>query len=163
MSRNRANTLALWLLVGAAAILSLMPLPESLRALRPFWMALVVIYASLEWPDDFGLGLAFIFGLISDLVVGTTFGEHAFRLVIVAFIVIRFRSRIRFFPMWQQTAAVFALLLNDRIVTWMLRTFNGEFAIDWRFWLAPISGALIWPWFFLLVSDLSQRRRSKDA
>ncbi|MBK8284018.1 MAG: rod shape-determining protein MreD [Ahniella sp.] len=163
MSKSRVSGWALVLLVLAAILLTLAPVPEVLRALRPFWMALVVVYACLEWPDEFGLGTAFLLGLISDLMSGVVFGEHAFRLVVVAFIMLRFRSRIRFFPMWQQTAAVFALLLNDRIVTWMLRTFTGEFAIDWRYWLAPFVGALLWPWFFLLVSDLTQRRRSKAS
>jgi len=163
MSKSRVSGWTLVLLVAAAILLGLAPLPEALRALRPFWMALVVVYASLEWPDEFGLGTAFVLGLISDLVTGVVFGEHAFRLVVIAFIILRFRSRIRFFPMWQQTAAVFALLMNDRVVTWMLRTFTGDFAIDWRYWLAPVVGALLWPWFFLVVSDISQRRRSKDA
>lgn len=163
MSRSRVSGWALTGLVAAAVLLALAPMPEALRVLRPFWMALVVVYACLEWPDEFGLGSAFVLGIISDLATGTVFGEHAFRLVVVAFIILRFRSRIRFFPMWQQTIAVLALLVNDRIVTWMLRTFTGEFAIDWRYWLAPFVGALLWPWFFLLVSDLTQRRRNKDA
>lgn len=163
MSKSRVSGWTLVLLVAAAILLGLAPLPEALRAFRPFWMALVVVYASLEWPDEFGLGTAFLLGLISDLVTGVVFGEHAFRLVVIAFIILRFRSRIRFFPMWQQTAAVFALLMNDRVVTWMLRTFTGDFAIDWRYWIAPAVGALLWPWFFLVVSDISQRRRSKDA
>lgn len=163
MSRSRVSGWALVGLVAAAVLLALAPVPEALRVLRPFWMALVVIYACLEWPDEFGLGSAFVLGIISDLATGTVFGEHAFRLVVVAFIILRFRSRIRFFPMWQQTIAVLALLLNDRVVTWMLRTFTGDFAIDWRYWLAPMVGALLWPWFFLIVSDLTQRRRTKDA
>ena len=42
------------------------------------------------------------------------------------FIVLRFRARLRFFPMWQQALAVFALLLNDRIVVLMVRGFAGD-------------------------------------
>ena len=42
------------------------------------------------------------------------------------FIVLRFRARLRFFPMWQQALAVFALLLNDRIVVIMVRGFAGD-------------------------------------
>lgn len=163
MSKNRSLGWAIALTALAALLLALIPVPDSLRPLRPFWMAMLVIYGSIEWPDRVGLGIAFALGLAQDLVLGTVFGEHAFRLVIISFIVLRFRSRIRFFPMWQQTIAVLALLLNDRVVTWMLRSFTGEMAIDWRYWLAPLVGAAIWPWFFLLIDDLSLRKRGKEA
>ena len=146
-----------------ASVLTLIALPEPLRVLRPFWLALIVIYWTIEAPEHYGIGFAFLLGLLQDVLIGTVLGEHAFRLAIISFIVLRFRSRMRFFPMWQQALAVGALLLNDHIVVLLLRAIAGEFAIDWRYWLAPLVGAALWPWIFLLLDDLRSRGRQRDA
>jgi hypothetical protein len=37
-------------------------------------------------------------GLVGDLAFGTLIGEQALRLTVLAFIVQRFRARLRFFP-----------------------------------------------------------------
>lgn len=163
MSRSRSLTAWLLLSIVLASVLTLIALPEPLRVLRPFWLALIVIYWTIEAPEHYGIGFAFVLGLLQDVLVGTVLGEHAFRLAIISFIVLRFRSRMRFFPMWQQALAVGALLLNDRIVVLLLRAIAGEFAIDWRYWLAPLVGAALWPWIFLLLDDLRSRGRQRDA
>lgn len=163
MSRSRLAVGWMLVSIAIAAVLTVVGLPEPLRVLRPFWLALVLIYWTIESPDRVGLGTAFLVGLLQDLLVGTLLGEHAFRLAIISFIVLRFRSRLRFFPMWQQAIAVGALLLNDRIVVWLLRAVSGEFAVDWRYVLAPLIGAALWPWVFLLLDDLRSRGRHRDA
>src|ERR1700732_4209222 len=112
-----------WLFWGSIVfcyLLQLMPLPAILLPLKPYWLALMLIYWMLELPERVPLGLAFVLGAVGDLVAGELLGEQALRLCILCFIVLRFRSRLRFFPMWQQTFAVFALLLNDRIVYLMI-------------------------------------------
>lgn len=163
MSRLREGTALFWLSLFAGLIFTVVAVPEGLRSLRPFWLGLLVMYWALETPERMGLGMAFVLGLVQDVLIGTLFGEHAFRLVAIAFILLRFRSRIRFFPMWQQALAVFAILLNDRILTWMLRSFIGDPAPDWRYWLAPIFAGLIWPWLFLLLDDMRRRTRPREG
>lgn len=162
MSRQREGVLVFWLSLLLGLLLMVIALPEALRPLRPFWLGLLVIYWSLEVPERMGMGRAFVFGLLADMLLGTLAGEHAFRLVAIAFIVLRFRSRMRFFPMWQEALAVLAILLNDCLLTLMLRSFVGAIAIDWRYWLAPVAGALLWPWLFLMLDDLRRRSRPRD-
>jgi rod shape-determining protein MreD len=81
---------------------------------------------------------------------------------VLAFIVLRFRARLRFFPVWQQALAVLALLLNDRIVMLMVRGFSGETMPPATFWLAPLVGMLAWPFVFLLFDDLRARLRASE-
>ena len=76
---------------------------------------------------------------------------------------LRFRARLRFFTLAQQALAVFALLLNDRIVVLMVRGFSGEGMPPWTFWLSPAVGMLLWPWLFLLLDDLRLKLRHKDS
>ena len=163
MKPVRLAGLTFWGSLVAAFVLTLMPMPEALRAAKPFWLAIAVIYWALESPDRMGLGRAFALGLVGDLLTGSLLGEQALRLVVLAFIVLRLRSRLRFFPMPQQSLAVLALLVNDRIVMLMIRSFLESAPIELAHALGPLVGALLWPWLFLLLDGLRLRARPKDA
>ena len=81
----------------------------------------------------------------------------------LTFIVLRFRARLRFFPMWQQALAVLALLLNDRIVMLMVRGFAGDAdAAGRRSGSRRWSACCAWPLVFLLLDDLRARLRGGD-
>ncbi|HET7556869.1 MAG TPA: rod shape-determining protein MreD [Rhodanobacteraceae bacterium] len=155
-----------WIFAGSivsALLLMLMPLPQALAPLKPYWPALVLIYWSLEAPDRASIGLAFLVGLVADLLDGALLGEQALRLAALTFIVLRFRARLRFFPMWQQALAVLVLLLNDRILLLLLRLFAGDPRPPASFWLAPLTGTIAWPFVFLLIDDVRARLRAKEA
>ena len=165
MSRQRNGGGIVLGTVLVAFALALWPLPENLGLFRPNWLALVVCYWVLEGSGGsrMGLGWAFLLGLAADLVFGTLIGEQALRLCVIAFIVLRFRARLRFFTLLQQAFAVLALLLNDRIVVLMIRALSGEGMPGWQFWVAPLIGALIWPWLYVLLDDIRLRLRSRDG
>ncbi|MFA5683901.1 MAG: rod shape-determining protein MreD [Lysobacteraceae bacterium] len=155
MSRSRARPGLFFVSLLIALLLGLLPLPAGLAVFKPYWVALVLIYWLLEAPDRVGLGMAFVIGLVADLVYGTLFGEQAMRLIIIAFLVLRFRARLRFFPLSQQALAVLGLLLNDRVVSIGIRAFGGEGLPPASIWLAPLVGMLLWPWLFLLLDRVS--------
>lgn len=146
-----------WILYASlmvALLLGLLPLPEVLQPVRPFWLALVLVYWLIEDPEHVGLGFAFLLGLLADLTYGGLLGEQALRLVILAFIVQRFRARLRFFPLLQQALTLGALLLNDRIVSAGLHLLLGEPTLPVAFWIAPVVGMLLWPPLFLVLDAL---------
>lgn len=159
MNRQR---LALGWFIGTLviALLSmLVPLPDVLEPFKPYWPALVLLYWSLESGERVTLGLAFTMGLAADLLDGALLGEQALRLTALVFIALRFRSRLRFFPMWQQTLAVLALLINDRILLTIVRVFAGDALPPASWWISPFVGAALWPFVFLLLDDLRMRLR----
>jgi len=163
MNRLRANDWLFWGSVFAGYLLQLMPLPQALLPLKPWWLALVLVYWTLEAPERVSLGRAFVLGLIGDLFVGDMLGEQALRLCIFCFILMRFRARLRFFPMWQQALAVLALLVNDRIVLLAERAVAGLGSAPPSYWLAPLVGMLAWPWVFLLLDDARARLRARES
>lgn len=144
-----------------ALLLGLLPIPLDLAGLKPFWLALVICYWLLEAPERVGLGVAFAVGLVADVVHGSLLGEHALRLCMLAFIVLRFRPRLRFFTLWQQALAIGAMLLNDRVVVLMIRGFSGEAMPPLDFWLSPLVGLALWPWLFLALDGLRLRARQR--
>ncbi|MHC9086380.1 rod shape-determining protein MreD [Luteimonas sp. RIT-PG2_3] len=157
---RRSRNWVLPLSVFVALLLGLLPLPAMLQPLRPYWLALVVAFWIIETPERAGLGFAFGVGLLADLAFGGLLGEQALRLVVMGFILQRFRSQLRFFPMAQQALAIGGLLLNDRVVTAAIHLALGEPLLPWTFWWAPLLGMLLWPPVFLLLATLRVRRKA---
>jgi len=141
----------IFITIVVAFVLTLLPLPPLLDIMRPYWVALVIIYWCLETQDRISLGQAFIFGITLDLLSGSLLGLHALSLVIIVYLVTRFRARLRFFPPWQQALSVLALLINDRIILLWIISLRGEPLPSLDFWLPPVIGTLFWPWLFLLL------------
>lgn len=159
MSRERRT----WLFpvsVLVALLLGLLPLPAWLQPFRPYWLALVLAYWLIEEPDRVGLGIAFACGLAADLAFGGLLGEQALRLTVLAFIVQRFRSQLRFFPVPQQALAIGGLLLNDRVVSAAIHLALGEPQVPWAYWWAPLLGMLLWAPLFLLLDGLRLGRQN---
>ena len=138
-----------------------MPLPDGLQPLRPYWLGLVVAYWVLEDSDRLGLGFAFSMGLIADLAFGNILGEQALRLTVMAFILQRFRSQLRFFPLTQQALAIGGLLLNDRVVSAAVHLALGLQQLPWLYWLAPVLGLLLWVPLCLVMDALRFRPRTR--
>ena len=59
--RDRLSTILVT--IAAALILTLVPLPTLVDPLRPYWVALVLIYWCLETQGLISLGLAFVIAL----------------------------------------------------------------------------------------------------
>jgi len=158
MSRRR-NPWVLPVSLFLALLLGLLPLPGGLQPFRPYWLALVVAYWVIEDPDRAGLGFAFSMGLIADLAFGGLLGEQALRLVMMAFILQRFRSQLRFFPVTQQALAIGGLLLNDRIISAAIHFALGVPQLPWTYWIAPVIGMLLWAPLFLVMDALRFGRK----
>ena len=159
MSRPR-NGWVLPVSLLLALLLGLVPLPETLQPLRPYWLALVLEFWLLETPERVGPGFAFLLGLVADVAFGSLIGEQALRLVVLAFILDRFRARLRFFPLSQQAVTVGVLLLNDRVINAVIHVVVGVPQLPWGYWLAPLVGMLLWAPLHVLLDALRLRRRA---
>ena len=160
MNSGRESRGLVVLTIVAAILLTLVKLPEVLLPFKPYWVALVVVYWTLETPGVISLGLAFLVGLVLDILGGSLMGLHALSLVVMVFLVQRFRYRLRFFPPWQQALSVLGLLVNDRIILIWIVVLMGEPMPTWKHWLPPLVGMALWPWLFLLLDRLRARMRS---
>ncbi|WP_442683368.1 rod shape-determining protein MreD [Stenotrophomonas sp. JC08] len=161
MSRLRNRGWVLPASFTLALLFGLLPLPELLLPLRPYWLALVLAYWVIETPDRVGLGFAFCIGLLADLMFGGILGDQALRLVVMAFILQRFRARIRFFPLSQQALAMGGLLFNDRVIDAAIHLLAGERLLPWSYWWAPLLGMALWVPLYLLLDALRLGKRRR--
>ena len=154
-----------WILLGSllfGLVFAILPLPAGVGPARPFLLAMLLAYWLMEAPNLIGLGMAFAIGLLADLVTATPLGEQSLRLVVLAFLVQRFRARLRFFPLWQQALAIGLMLLNDRVIATLLHIVMGDGLPPWSSWLSPLLGMVIWPWLFVLLDLARLRARERS-
>jgi rod shape-determining protein MreD len=154
----------LWLRLGSLAlglVFMVVALPAPVDALRPHLLGLALVYWGLESPGRGGMALAWCVGLLADVVGGTLLGEQALRMAVLVFLVQRFRAQLRFFPLWQQSAAVGLLLLNDLALMSLVRLVAGAPLPSPVLLLSPLVGMLAWPWWFLLLDALRLRHRER--
>lgn len=141
--RGRIWPVALALLVALS--LEVAPLPAEIAAWRPPWVALTVIYWSMLQPGRYGVGVAWIVGLVLDVLQGAVLGQHALMLAVTAFLTIRFCQRLRVFPIWQKTLAVGAIVTVYTLIGLWIDGATGDLT-GGPLLLAPILSALLaWP------------------
>ena len=153
-----------WLIYGSflvGLLFAVIPLPAMVQPLRPYLLAMLVAYWAMEAPTRVGFGTAFVLGVLADLATASVLGEQGFRLVVIAWLVQRFRTRLRFFPLWQQAAAVGLLLFNDRLLAWLIHLFVGSNLSSLAWWLSPLLGFLLWPWLYVLIDMARLRARER--
>lgn len=147
--------IAVTLLIGLTLII--LPLPAPLEPYRPEWALLIVLYWSLALPARVGVGVAWLIGLLQDILQATAPGAHALAFALAAYLTIQLYQRIRNVPIWQQTLTVLVLLLLARGVLFVTQGLSDDPGADWRFWLPAVTSTLIWPAVFVLLRSLRRR------
>ncbi|MBI3188911.1 MAG: rod shape-determining protein MreD [Gammaproteobacteria bacterium] len=139
-------------------MLVLLPLPEWAHAFRPDWVTLFMIYWAMAMPEFVGLLMAWIFGLLLDVAQGTILGQHALGLVLVIWLVQMTYLRIRVASLIQQALVIFVLLLAKLLLTLWVSGLVGQAPENITLYLLPsVTGALIWPWLFIVLRDIRRR------
>jgi len=134
-----------------ACMLTLVPMPLKLIWLRPAWLLMVLVYWIVMFPRFAGVGVAFLAGLMLDVLTGSLLGEHALALTIPAFLIMRVRMRFRFFPLLQQALGVLALVLVYQLILFCVQGFLGQPPVTSAYWLSSVTSMLLWPWVFIVL------------
>jgi len=135
------------LLVSAlvALILTVLPLPPWLDALRPEFLVLTVLFWSVYAPRTGGIAFGFFAGLLLDVFQGPVLGEHALALALITYIAVREHQRVRSKPAIQQAIFVLGALILYELVLFMIDGWTGHPVTSPLRWVHAVTGALIWP------------------
>lgn len=85
-------------------------------ALRPDFVALVLLYWCAHKPYRVGIGIAWMVGMCADVADSTLLGQHALAYAVLAFGGTVLHRRIQMFDLRQQTMQIFPLLSISYIV-----------------------------------------------
>lgn len=153
----KSGLLPLLLSYVLALVLMVMPIPTFLEAWRPDWVSMVLIYWLMAIPHRVGLTTVLVMGLLTDILMGTTFGVYATGLLIVAYSTLRHFQRIRNYSLMQQMLVIAALILVKRLVVYQLEHFLNDAAFHWSYLYPVISSMVLWPWLFLVMRGYRRR------
>lgn len=143
----------LWAVILIALVFTIIPLPNWVNNIRLPWVFLLVFYIQCFIPNCFHVLLLFFLGLCLDTMSSAVLGEHAFALLLTAFLISGKARRFPFFPIGQQMLFVAGLALIYLSAVALIDTFlgyRGNFI--WILTIAVLS-AFIWPSLVKLISQ----------
>jgi rod shape-determining protein MreD len=129
----------------AGFIANLLPVSASVAMLKPDFLALVILYWSIQEPRLMGVAIAWFAGLFMDVADATLFGQHALAYAFLAYAAEYFRRRVLRFTLWHQAAQVAALLVLCAGLVLLVRVVGGAPLPRWTYFVPSLVGALVWP------------------
>ena len=143
-----------------ALMLNLVPASGLVLALRPDFLALVILYWCIQEPRYVGVGFAWMLGLGMDVADATVFGQHALAYAVLAYSAEYFRRRVLRVPLWQQAPQVAVLLLLCSGLVLLVRFVGGAAVPGWIYFAPSVVGALLWPLLSTLLQAPQRPARS---
>jgi rod shape-determining protein MreD len=146
MTERHNNGLFIFLTIIIAFLLTLLPMPGWAIWLRPSWVLMVLIYWTIANPEQVNVGIAWMIGILLDVLQGTLLGEHALAMTIVIYFVVRMVSRLRMYPLMQQGLSIMVLVLVYQSILFCIQGFLGSMPQSWMYWSSSLTSMLLWPW-----------------
>jgi rod shape-determining protein MreD len=160
---RRVPHLAFWLSLLVALFLQMIVLPDSVAAVRPLWIPLVLAFWALQDPRLPTLIASFLFGIMLDVLFDSILGQHALACVLTTYIVIKLRPFFILFPLWQSTVALVPVWGIYAFLMFWIDGVAKHQADAWLRWVPVASSTLFWPLVFVLLdSYLRRRQRSQE-
>lgn len=142
-----------------AFVLEIMPWPAGFQGLRPAWIALLLIYWSLALPDRISVGVAFMAGIVWDLILGSILGIHALVLSVAIYFVAKHHLLLRNLSLWLQSLLVMAYIILIRFFIFFVELVLHGAEFNSQELLGAIISGVLWPWIFLLMRQIRRGLR----
>lgn len=145
--------------VAIALVLQIMPMPALADLYRPDWALLVLSYWALALPNRVNVGVAFITGLILDILMGTSMGIHSFAMCLCIYVLAANYKRLRNYSVWQQSIVIGIIAaLYNLVIFWLQHLLTDIYFLLEHLW--PVaSSMIIWPWIFWLLRKVRRQLR----
>lgn len=134
-----------------ALLLNLLSLQGIVLTLRPDFVALVLLYWSINQPQQIGMSAAFGMGLLMDVGNSSMLGQHALAYSVMIFLALLMYQRLRIFGLLKQALQIGLILLAAQFITLLTELLNRAHFPGWYFFLASITGMLLWPLISFLL------------
>lgn len=123
--------------------LTLITLPLGYYA--PEWMLLVVAYWAMAMPSNNKMILAFLSGIILDIVFGQTLGVSSLFYVVLIYLILRLYNSLRYMTIAQQAVVLFFFIfIKQHLLVWLYYIIDRN--IDYQALLiGSIISAFVWP------------------
>ncbi|MCO6516274.1 MAG: rod shape-determining protein MreD [Snodgrassella sp.] len=143
----------------AALFFDLIPFPQPLAGWLPASTAMMTLYWSLHRPQNIGIGMAFVLGLIMDVGLGTPFGQHALGIMAAVYLVEHNRHQMLGYSYGYQALTILGCLMLMTLVLVIVHFFATHQFTGWNLFVSPFISALLWPLLSKFMLYLAYSRR----
>ncbi len=161
MSRGRSSRpIPILVSIIVALMLAMAPIPDWAAPYRPDWVVLTLIFWSMNLPQTYSVGHAWIVGIMLDVAYGTLLGQHALALSLIVYLTVKFHLQLRLYPVSQMALTLIPMLAVYKFILFWI---NGVIGIQTplsTYWGPVITGALIWPLVNLVLQTVPYRTRA---
>lgn len=161
MSRGRSSRpIPILVSIIVALMLAMAPIPDWATPYRPDWVVLTIIFWSMNLPQKYSVGRAWLVGIVLDVAYGTLLGQHALALSLIVYLTVKFHLQLRLYPVPQMALTLIPMLAIYKFILFWI---NGVIGIQTplsTYWGPVITGALIWPLVNLVLQTVPYRART---
>lgn len=129
----------------AALMMNLLPWQGFALLAHPDFVLLLLLYWAIHQPLRVGMAAAWGLGIVMDVADGALLGQYALAYTATIFLALILHRRIQAFGLWPQAWHVSLLLLTSQLLILLTHLASGASFIGWSYFLATISGTLLWP------------------
>jgi len=132
-------------------------------AWTPDFLALVLVFWCVHQPRLVGIGVAFVFGVATDVHQSALLGQHALTYTALGFMAILMHRRLLWFTVPSQAMQVLPMFMAAHALELTVRLMSGALFPGWLIFLAPLAEALLWPVVSVLLLAPQRRAPNPDA
>tara|TARA_Y100001936_G_scaffold218236_1_gene230746 strand:+ start:3538 stop:4005 length:468 start_codon:yes stop_codon:yes gene_type:complete len=123
--------------------LTLITLPLGYYA--PEWMLLVVVYWAIAMPSNNKMILAFLSGIILDIVFGQALGVSSLFYVVLIYFILRLYNSLRYMTIAQQAVVLFFFIfIKQHLLVWLYYIIDRNIEYQ-ALLIGSIISAFVWP------------------
>jgi rod shape-determining protein MreD len=138
-------------------LLQIFPINSFTTFWRPQFLLMTTIYWVLKNPSQYGVGFAWLIGIILDIFAGEMYGRYAIGFSFCAYILIILSKRIQHFNLLHQALLMFCLVLLNQLLTLSVSLLYRP-SWDLIALIAPgITSAFVWPILLLFLNKIFNR------
>jgi len=149
--------------LALALILNLLPLQGDLLVFRPDFVAITIIYWSINYPHKMRMSIAFGMGLMMDVGDTSILGQHALTYCVMIYLTLIFGRRLRLFGLMQQAPQIALILLMMQTTLILVAISSGSHLPGWSYFFASATGTLLWAPISLLLSTPLKQKPDPNA
>lgn len=131
-------------------------------AWMPDFLALVLVFWCVHQPRLAGIGVAFFFGVATDVHQASLMGQHAMSYTALGFMAIMVHRRLLWFTVPSQAMQVLPLFAVAHALELTVRMMSGALFPGWMILLPPLFEAVLWPVVSVLLLAPQRRAPSPD-
>jgi rod shape-determining protein MreD len=146
----------------AALMINMLPWSWPLLAIKPDFVALVLLYWCIQEPRKIGFTAAWILGIVMDVADSSLMGQHALAYSVLAFAGLVLHNRVLRFTLKDQVLHVIPLLLLNDAIVLALRMFAGGTFPGWSYFLGSVVGGALWPLVYTLLKAPQRPKSDPD-